>query len=631
MNTGHFKRGVLAAAVLQGWVGGPSAMALRVDEIPGAIYVDNTANNGCFTDVKVWSSLPPGCGSFDMPWQNLSGVVNAWMAPGTLIIVAGGGKPYRGHLSPPAANWNNGSTARSVLRGWVGKPRPVVAGSIELPASQWTTWIRNDNVVLYRVSLDMTMGGLSEPNGAREIPSPQQVFVGGTPLTQANVDIPDTDLRNHIVGKIGKGPASATVENMPIDSFLFVRDTSISGFMYLRLSAPLNASVEIASAHFLFVGLDPRLNNITISNMEFKHSNTSAYTGGSALMFCGGGVVLDNIHVHDVDLQGLRVGACAGAASTPTKVTNSVIERAGQLGVGGTGGAGFQFTGNTLRENNTRDFNPEWEAGGAKFVSTPYLKNGNISNNKVLWNNGPGIWFDTYQSGNTVSNNLFAFNHIGLFLELSSNNTVKNNTFVGNYGQGAQLKGTGNVVTGNLLVYNEAEGIFASAFKDPRIINPSQPTWGVINNAFRDNRFVSNGGEFATRDNGQGRQFYVASGNTVERNRYCTTGYTLVGVDSTQNGVPSSQNYGVSNYGSSLLLPFSSWQAAPLRYDAATPSAITAGSITDTGIDLVPLDSTKVLGKLRTLRLSTTPAASTAELLTQVGQLPAEVAKACKW
>lgn len=625
MNTRHFKRGVLAAAVLQGVAGVPSAMALRVDEIPGAIYVNNAASNGCPS-----GSGDAACGTFDKPWLELNVVVRDKMGPGTTIIVAGGGKPYRGGLGPDANKWQPGLTATSTLRGWVGKPRPVVAGSIELPASQWTTWTRSDNVVLYRVSLNMTMGGLGEPY-VGTIPSPQQVFVGGKPLKQANVDIPDPELLRFV-----ESPASATVETMPIDSFLFVRDSSkTSGFMYLRLSAPLNASVEIASAHFLFEGLDTRLNNITINNMEFKHSNTSAYTRGSALMFCGGGVVLDNIHVHDVDLQGLRVGACAGAASTPTKVTNSVIERAGQLGVGGTGGAGLQFTGNTLRENNTRGFKPGWEAGGAKFIATPYLKNANISNNKVLWNNGPGIWFDTYQSGNTVSNNLFAFNHIGLFLELSSNNTVKNNTFVGNYGKGIDLKGTGNVVTGNFLVYNEGEGIFASTSNgtsfDARIINPSQPTWGVINNAFRDNRFASNGGDFATRDDGKGRQFYVALGNTVERNRYCTTGYTLVGLDSTQNGVPSSQNYGVSNYGSSLLLPFSSWQAAPLKYDAATPSAITAGSITDTGIDLVPLDSTKVLGKLRTLRLSTTPAASTAELLTQVGQLPTKVAEACRW
>jgi len=210
MNTGHFKRGVLAAAVLQGLVGVPSAMALRVDEIPGAIYVDNTAINGCPS-----GSSDTSCGTFDKPWLELNGVVRFKMGPGTTIIVAGGGKPYRGGLGPHPSNWDNGSTAPSVLRGWVGKPRPVVAGSIELPASQWTTWTRSDNVVLYRVSLNMTMGGLSEPIGGGKIASPQQVFVGGTPLTQANVDIPDADLFKNIVK-----PASATIDTMPPDSFL---------------------------------------------------------------------------------------------------------------------------------------------------------------------------------------------------------------------------------------------------------------------------------------------------------------------------------------------------------------------------------------------------------------------------
>jgi len=96
---------------------------------------------------------------------------------------------------------------------------------------------------------------------------------------------------------------------------------------------------------------------------------------------------------------GIRVGA-------RMTVRGNRIHDNGQLGIGGNGND-VVVEGNAIVGNNRQGFDPEWEAGGAKFVLTHRLV---LRGNCVAGNGGSGLWTDinaddTLVEGNTVVGN----------------------------------------------------------------------------------------------------------------------------------------------------------------------------------------------------------------------------------
>jgi hypothetical protein len=150
---------------------------------------------------------------------------------------------------------------------------------------------------------------------------------------------------------------------------------------------------------------------------------------------------------------GLRTGS-------GMRVLRNHVHHNGELGMGGSG-AGVLVEGNEIAWNNTRGFDPAWEAGGAKFTRTTDLV---ARGNWVHHNHGHGLWTDidnlrTLYEGNRLEANDYS----GIFHEISYAAVIRGNTATGNGFGGAQwvdgagiLVGSsrdvevyGNVVAGN--------------------------------------------------------------------------------------------------------------------------------------------------------------------------------------
>jgi len=131
----------------------------------------------------------------------------------------------------------------------------------------------------------------------------------------------------------------------------------------------------------------------------------------------------------------IRTNHAAGLYATDSMIArNNYIHHNGQIGILGKGN-GALFTGNEVSYNNTGGNDPDWEAGGMKFLYSTGLR---FADNYVHDNYGPGIWFDGYNNGNLIEGNRVVHNQdAGIFYEISYNAVIRNNTVTGNGGNGS--------------------------------------------------------------------------------------------------------------------------------------------------------------------------------------------------
>lgn len=106
-------------------------------------------------------------------------------------------------------------------------------------------------------------------------------------------------------------------------------------------------------------------------------------------------------------------------------IVHSVIERNGQIGLGG-GGTNQVVEDNEIAHNNWAGFDPGWEAGGTKFAMTDGIV---VRNNWVHHNEGNGLWTDIDNIRTTYEGNLVEDNTgIGIFHEISYEAVIRGNT-----------------------------------------------------------------------------------------------------------------------------------------------------------------------------------------------------------
>jgi len=102
----------------------------------------------------------------------------------------------------------------------------------------------------------------------------------------------------------------------------------------------------------------------------------------------------------------------------------------GQLGFGAGRAHNLLITGCTVRNNNTKDFDRGWEAGGNKIV---FSRGVVIENSRFVENRGHGIWFDIGNEDCVVRNCLLADNEdCGIFYEISYGLQAHDNVIIGN-------------------------------------------------------------------------------------------------------------------------------------------------------------------------------------------------------
>jgi parallel beta-helix repeat protein len=121
----------------------------------------------------------------------------------------------------------------------------------------------------------------------------------------------------------------------------------------------------------------------------------------------------------------VRLNSGAGiAAGTGTRVRGCNIHHNGQIGVTGAG-RHVLVEGNRIWANNTRGFDPGWEAGGVKIAPGDDVI---FRGNHVYDNRGPGLWCDGDCRNVLYEDNIVERNHEeGIFHEISFNAIIRNN------------------------------------------------------------------------------------------------------------------------------------------------------------------------------------------------------------
>jgi parallel beta-helix repeat protein len=191
--------------------------------------------------------------------------------------------------------------------------------------------------------------------------------------------------------------------------------------------------------------------NVTVAGLTIEMFATPAQHG--AIDTSAPGWTIED------DQVGLNHGAGVTTEGHAT-IENVDASDNGEEGIGGTG-ADTMVVDNVIDNNNWAGFDPEWEAGGAKWGAASDLT---VSGNVVRDNQGPGLWSDvqstdvTYE-GNTVTGNTIA----GIFFEISSDATISDNYVSDNgFGMNVWLWGSGILiaessdvhVTGNTVATN---------------------------------------------------------------------------------------------------------------------------------------------------------------------------------
>lgn len=531
------------------------------------VYVDNMAAS-CTTST---------CGTQSKPYSDLVAALKV-VTPGTELIIAGG-SPYYGTVNGALPSdisrgviqfeqLKVGDTqAATLVRKWAGTANPVIRGSLKV-----TGWKRVDSIFnsypSFTYSRSWTLTNKQAfGSTSTQVVEPQQIFngdtsllqIGGTPMNYRYPSPAGTEYAQQeqfLGGTLWRGyiaPDSVTPGyKLKANEFYF--DAS-NKMLYVRLAAAMpSAGLEVSAYQHIAYGAEfPRnVYNLTIQDIDFERSNTSGYGRGGAVSLLGKNITLDRINVRRTDL------ACLGITAVNFTVKNSTFEYCGQTGIGASGKNGL-ITDNIVRKTNQRHFNRDWEAGGMKLIGggqylfdaqravepnpLPFingLDNSTISRNRVYDNNGPdrtvvgrpavpnneahGIWLDTDNTDNVITDNVLAYNGIGLFLEINARNKVTRNQIFGNVAQGIQLKDSDTTLSDNWIIGNIGFGLITP--NDTRQINAGDTGFQPYRNTVTNNRFAWNGA--ISTSNPLELSLVVDPSNpvgnklTVSGNRYCS-------------------------------------------------------------------------------------------------------------
>ncbi|WP_290643580.1 right-handed parallel beta-helix repeat-containing protein [Aquabacterium sp.] len=430
------------------------------------IYVNNTSATAC--------ALPTtGCGTSTKPFKLLPEAISAAKAGDEVVIYGNtANKPYYitndgtpqttiGQSLMSLSKFN--STTRTNIHAASAATKPIIRGSLVYKQPSWTQVSSNANGYLYKLPWSLTQG--------TNVQEPEQVFrdslaqsqrqlqqVGGTVFGGYYPGVDQSTIDKDLVAGLKAGELwpgyipFVSLESLTSNQFYYDRTAKV---LYIRLATALAAGEGIEVSATQFIANGSGMANVTLQNLVFERSNTSSYWRGGAVLMSGNGLIVDGVDFRDSDSHCLQI------QGDNNIVQNSTFTRCGQVGLVANGSSA-KITNNYFSGNNAfRKFNPDWEAGPTKFIGNNGLDISEISNNVITDNNGHGIWLDTHNDGNTIQNNVVAYNRIGVFLENSGLAVIRSNVIFGNKSQGIQFRGSpSTLVDGNLMVGNAADGIY---------------------------------------------------------------------------------------------------------------------------------------------------------------------------
>lgn len=188
----------------------------------------------------------------------------------------------------------------------------------------------------------------------------------------------------------------------------------------------------------------------------------------------------------------------------------------GQLGFGASRAHRLLFTECSVENNNTKNFDRGWEAGGNKLV---LCRDAILEQSQFVRNRGNGIWFDIGNTNCTVRQCLIADNEdAGIFYEISfalhaHDNVIVRNGFATTRGAwGAQAgislsSSPGCVIERNIIAANREGFNFREQTRETPWIEDrkSHPIWNhdelIRNNTIAFNRDAQIWGWFDVKDN----------------------------------------------------------------------------------------------------------------------------------
>jgi len=280
---------------------------------------------------------------------------------------------------------------------------------------------------------------------------------------------------------------------------------------------PTGHRVETAVVSHAFGGSAP---NVTIAELVIEKFANRAQQGAVDGIFSSGWTVRDN----EIRLNhglGLRLG-------TTMDAIGNHVHHNGQLGVGGVGD-NILVEGNEISYNNTAGYDPDWEAGGTKFVQTLYLL---VRNNFVHHNNGPGLWTDidnrsSIFEGNRVEDNV----RMGILHEISyaiviRNNTVRRNGFGLSswvWGAGIVISSSSNAEVYGNIVEDNAGGIVGVQQNRG---SGAHGAYQVSNLWVHDNTVRMNQGYTGIGQDVGDTSIFTSRNNRFDRNTYQLGSYT---------------------------------------------------------------------------------------------------------
>jgi parallel beta-helix repeat protein len=228
-------------------------------------------------------------------------------------------------------------------------------------------------------------------------------------------------------------------------------DGGIPNNVYLTASErPNSHNVELSDEYQAFAGAAA---NIKIENLVIE--KYAAPIQSAAVQPEGLNWFIEN---NEIRLNhGFGIKAKPGGDNV--RVLSNNVHHNGEMGIGTGKVTGGLWDSNRVAHNNIDGVNPDFEAGGSKFVGNNIV----ISNNVVDDNYGPGLWTDESGTYNTYDHNT-SYNNFGggIRYEISRYGVIKNNTVYGNT-KNAQIVYTGSDhgrIIGNTVTNEGSGGIF---------------------------------------------------------------------------------------------------------------------------------------------------------------------------
>jgi hypothetical protein len=247
---------------------------------------------------------------------------------------------------------------------------------------------------------------------------------------------------------------------------------------------------------------------VQVRGLTFRYAANMAQHG--AIVLAGRFDTLEDCVVESMNSSG------ASFQGEDAVVRRCTFRDNGQLGYGASRAHRLLFTECVVENNNTKNFDRGWEAGGDKHV---LCRDAVLERSCFLRNRGNGIWFDIGNTNCTVRNCLIAENEdAGIFYEISfalqaHDNVIVKNGFAATGGAwGAQTgislsSSPGCLIERNIIAANREGLNFREQTRESPLIEDrkSHPIWNhdqlVRNNIITLNRDAQIWGWFDVKDN----------------------------------------------------------------------------------------------------------------------------------